>query len=530
VALALLGLGVFFRFAYLADKVYGLDETFTSLRISGYSEAEAVQDLSRTRILGVRELDKYQRYRPEKSILGTINGLAAEEPQHPPLYYVLARLWAGWLGDVVAVTRTLPALLSLLAFPCVFWLCRELFAACAVAWVAVALLAVSPFHVAYAQEARQYSLWTVATLFSSAALLRALRLGTRGGWLLYAAALALSFYTFLLSALVAVGHGLYVAVTQRFRLNRTSAGFLAAGVLAVVPFLPWVAAVAGNWSRVQHTTNFGAAEQVGVGEQLASLARGWTRHPGRVFFDLNVSAASPPGHRLLQMLFTGLCLAVVAYALYRLARTTDGRPGWFVYTLLGVPALGLVLQDVLLKGQGGGASVIPRYVIPCYLAFQLAVAYLLGGTARKGWLRGAALAVLLGGGVYSCATYAGSRVWWNKGGVAYLEANLSAARVINASPRPLAISDCDTWGLLFTSHLLEPNVRLLVKPHCFSCKLDAVRDLNPDLATVADGFSAVFLFPAPSDDLCARLGRQSYPSRPIALGEYPILWQVEGSF
>src|SRR5207248_2456287 len=130
----------------------------------------------------------------------------------------------------------------------------------------------------------------------------------------------------------------------------------------------------------------------------------------------------------------------------------------------------------------------------------------------------------------SCVTYAGSRVWWNKGGVEYLEANVAAARVINASPRPLMISDCDTWGLLFTSHLLDPKVRLLVQPHCFTCNLDVPRDLNPKLATVADGFSAVYLFPAPSQELRDRLERQSYRSRLIALGEFPILWQVEGQF
>src|SRR5262245_53496883 len=152
VALALLAAGIGLRFVNLEGKVYGLDETFTSLRISGYSEADAVKDLSlkRTGAIGLEDIRKYQRYSPEPGVEGTVLGLAAEEPQHPPLYYAMARSWAQWLGDSVAVNRSLPALLSLLAFPCVYWLCRELFAARAVAWAAVALLAISPFQLAYA--------------------------------------------------------------------------------------------------------------------------------------------------------------------------------------------------------------------------------------------------------------------------------------------------------------------------------------------------------------------------------------------
>ncbi len=68
--------------------------------------------------------------------------------------------------------RSLPAIISLLAFPCIHWLCLELFEESITGSVAIAVIAVSPFHLAYAQEARQYSLWVLITLLSSEALLR----------------------------------------------------------------------------------------------------------------------------------------------------------------------------------------------------------------------------------------------------------------------------------------------------------------------------------------------------------------------
>jgi uncharacterized membrane protein len=288
--------------------------------------------------------------------------------------------------------------------------------------------------------------------------------------------------------------------------------------------------LAGNWSQAQHMT--GVDEQVRTVEKLASLVQGWARQPRQAFFDLNIniSPASPVSHRWLQVLFTGLCLVLVAYALFHLWRTTDKRAWLFVFALIGVPGAGLVLQDLVLRGPGG-VSVTPRYLVPCFLGFQLAVAHLFGsglapGDARRwpGLLGRGVLIVLLAGGIFSCVTYAGSRVWWTKGGVHDLGTHLSASRLINASSRPLVISDCSTWSLMFTSHLLDPHVHLLVKPDCYSCKVEVARDLNPELAKVSECFTDVFLYPKPSEQLLARIEPQRrYNLKRIPLGEIDYL-------
>ncbi|MEG3894728.1 hypothetical protein QT989_03590 [Microcoleus sp. SVA1_B6] len=41
--IAVLVIGVFFRFANLDRKFYWIDETYTSLRVSGYTEAEMLK-------------------------------------------------------------------------------------------------------------------------------------------------------------------------------------------------------------------------------------------------------------------------------------------------------------------------------------------------------------------------------------------------------------------------------------------------------------------------------------------------------
>jgi uncharacterized membrane protein len=119
----LLVLGIFFRFVSLDQKVYWIDEAFTSLIVCGYTEAEVVQQVSNAPLVSIEALQKYQRPNAEKSVVDTIKSLAVEDPHHPPFYYVLARFWAQWFGNSVAAMRSLAALLSLMALPCIYSIC-----------------------------------------------------------------------------------------------------------------------------------------------------------------------------------------------------------------------------------------------------------------------------------------------------------------------------------------------------------------------------------------------------------------------
>ena len=214
-------LGIFFRFVNLDRQVYWGDEIFTSLRIAGHTVTEIEGDVGDGRPVSIETLHAYQYPAPHKSAADTVKGLASEEPQHVPLYFLVARLWVEQFGNSIAVTRSLSAFISLLTFPCLYWLCRELFESPTVKWVALALVAVSPVHVVYAQEARPYSLYIVVVLLSSAALLRAIRVDTIASWSVYACTVALGLYTQLLFGLVVIWHGVYVALVGSSSPNST---------------------------------------------------------------------------------------------------------------------------------------------------------------------------------------------------------------------------------------------------------------------------------------------------------------------
>ncbi len=91
----------------------------------------------------------------------------AQVDQHPPLYYLLLHFWIQIAGDTPASVRLLSALFGTATIPAVFLVSRRLLGV-RPALIAAFILALSPFHVRFAQETRMY---TLLALNASLALL-----------------------------------------------------------------------------------------------------------------------------------------------------------------------------------------------------------------------------------------------------------------------------------------------------------------------------------------------------------------------
>ena len=89
----------------------------------------------------------------------------------PPLYYYLLHGWIQWVGDDEWGARSLSAFLGVLAVPLLFGLGWQLFRNHLSGFLAAFLLAISPLHVWYGQEARMYTLLVFLSLLSSTLLL-----------------------------------------------------------------------------------------------------------------------------------------------------------------------------------------------------------------------------------------------------------------------------------------------------------------------------------------------------------------------
>ncbi|MFE1745205.1 glycosyltransferase family 39 protein [Coleofasciculus sp. H7-2] len=521
--IVLLVLGVFFRVVNLDRKVYWGDETLTSLRIAGYTKAELVQELFDGHQIGIEDLQKFQQPNPEKGVSGTINSIVVDTPQHPPLYFLMARFWAQWFGYSPGIIRSLSALISLLVFPCINWLCRELFGFSLVGWVAMALIAVSPFQVLYAQEARPYSLWSVAILLSSAVLLRAIRLGNRdtktliSTWGMYAATLALGIYTQLFFALVAIGHGIYLLIIEKFRFTKTVFAYLLASLAGFLTFVPWLLVIISNLSTVEDTTGWSRQK-----ETLFSWVKAWTRNITRTMLD-----ADPEGGaiafgfdnqwtELIRLTLVGMVVFLTGYAIYFLCRYTPKRVWLFVLTLIGVSCLPFILKDLI---SGGGLSGSTRHLVPIYLGIDLAVAYLLASkislvsrSARTQKLWQLVLIAVVSSGVISCAISSQQEIWWNKT-LSQTKYNPQVASIINQATHPLLVSDELLTLILPLSHALDPKVRLQLV-------------VKPDVPQIPDGFSDVFLYRS-SQKLKKALKKQNYKIEPAYETGEVWLWKLE---
>lgn len=506
--LAIVGVGIFFRFYHLNYKVYWLDEIYTSLRLAGYTRAAYIQNLFTGNLVGVAALQHYQYPTVEKSWVDMVQSIAADEPQLTPLYFVLLRFWVQGLGDSITAIRSFSAVIGLCLLPCMWWLCRELFRSPQAGWIAIAILSISPVHVLYAQEARPYSLLAVFTVLSSAVLLWAMRTQTRSHWAIYGLTVALGLYTHLLFGLVAIAHGIYVGldhsggldhsrdgaaiahpnVTSRVTLHRLSPrvlsprvlGYLLATGAALLSSLPWLALLVRDFEQVD-----GISALSSQGRSASELIDKWFLIINQAFLGAGLDTTN------------GLLICLVAVALYVLCRHSSRSVWLFVLLLIGIPFVTLALPDLI---NGGGRSIRIRYLIPSYLGIQLALTYLFATQAiqAKTWAqklcRMTLIVFLVASGI-GCAVMSQSQLWWNKG-IGRSAYYIPVAELINYAKQPLVISDRHPIDVLGLSHRLHPDVMFQLVE-------------RPQQLTVAKGFSSIFLL-NPSQRLRNKLIRQNY--------------------
>ncbi len=88
--------------------------------------------------------------------------------QHPPLYYTLLHLWLQ-AGDEAGYVRALSAVFSTLTIPVLFLTANRI-AGPRAGLIAAVILALAPFHVRFAQEARMYALLMLTASLATLAL------------------------------------------------------------------------------------------------------------------------------------------------------------------------------------------------------------------------------------------------------------------------------------------------------------------------------------------------------------------------
>lgn len=161
---------------------------------------------------------------------------AVDDAVHPPLLYVLLKLWMGVGGDSLFWLRLFPVTASVLCLLPVFAMCRDLNISPAARNLAIGIVAVHPYALYYSQHLRMYCLLMLAGLLSSWRFERYLyRASTRNLVLLSTANLFLAYTQYYGWCVVLLE---FVYLLWKSRLKNVFA-FLLATLPVAILFAPW---------------------------------------------------------------------------------------------------------------------------------------------------------------------------------------------------------------------------------------------------------------------------------------------------
>ncbi|MEG3841948.1 glycosyltransferase family 39 protein [Microcoleus sp. herbarium14] len=155
------------RFANLDSKPLWTDEFSTLV----FSLGNSFRGVPIDRPIALSTLLQPLQWNPDAGIADVLNHLLLES-NHPPVYFMLAHWWMQFFepseDSLVWIGRSLPALLGVISVPAIYFLGNFAFNSRLVGQCAAAMMAVSPYGIYLAQEARHYTLGillVIASLF-----------------------------------------------------------------------------------------------------------------------------------------------------------------------------------------------------------------------------------------------------------------------------------------------------------------------------------------------------------------------------
>lgn len=485
--------GVALRFFALDAPLMWHDEVYTRIFVAGFNSQDWFGALYGAEPVTAAAMQRFLVPTGDSSAWATVLGLARDEPQHPPIYYLLARLWMDALGAGMGTLRSLSAVASVLGLAAGAWLTRALFDDRRTTLTAVALLAVSPFAILYAQEARAYALWGALLLGSTAALLRAWQRGGIGRWAIYSALTTLALYTSLSHVGVIGAQVLWVVLAARGRPVRRALAAAATLAISALLWLPWALAIGQHYAAFRASTAWTREIHIPTGELLRAFAVNLSRSALDLW-------PEPAGAAWIVVL--GL-VALLGWALTRWLWRGDGPR--LALLVAGAPVALLLVPDLLF---GGIRSLSTRYFVPTLPILLIALAQWTRSGARWRWAIGGAVWALA---LASSLRNAGDVAPWTKG----ISRGLPAVAT-HVTPDTLIIGTREQHhpgNLLALSALVPPTTRFHLLLAYEDYRLPA--HTGPVLI-----YSPVPWFPAAFE---AAHGRAV---RPVTTGQHLSLWRV----
>jgi uncharacterized membrane protein len=159
-------IGLMLRFTQLTAKPPWTDEFATMV----FSLGNNFNAIPLNQLISAQTLLQLLHINPDASANDVIS-LIVQEDNHPPLYFVLCHWWVKLFpteGEYVSLfaMRSLPAIFGVLAIPFSYFLSKLAFRSSLAGQFSAAMMAVSPYGIYLAQEARHYTLGVLFVIAS----------------------------------------------------------------------------------------------------------------------------------------------------------------------------------------------------------------------------------------------------------------------------------------------------------------------------------------------------------------------------
>ncbi len=241
--------------------------------------------------------------------------------ENGPVYNLFLATWVRIAGVSEVAVRFPSAVAGVLALPAIYLLARRL-AGPQSGLFAAGLLAISPYHIWYSQEAKMYSLVVLLSILSTLCLVEALRQNHTTLWIVYVVITTIMFYTHVAAVLVFVAQALFIGLTYTRWAGEWKRILIAAAALTV-PYIPialWALRVVGGGVSTWHA-------EVGLIEAVRTVGVKFATFRSEPYVEFRAG-----------WLYFIIALAGVVW----LSATRQGRPvAILLASLTAVPVLGL---------------------------------------------------------------------------------------------------------------------------------------------------------------------------------------------
>lgn len=320
---------------------------------------------------------------------------------HPPLFYLILKLWIAVGGESLMWLRMLPAIIAGLSVIPFAGILRELRTSSTAFAISLFLLTVSGSLLKYSQEVRMYSLLLLLSTTSLWLFFRSLR--TVRGLVILTVANILLVYTHYFGWLVISAEIVCVVLFARELAKR----LILSQVAVLVAFVPWMIAI-------------GAAASSGsdLGQNIGWMSRPGIRELAVLIFDLiepfYSQAVSTQPHTLHIVTVPLLMLMLVAISVYcvdwKQREAEEKRQILVLSTLAGVPVLIALIASWVLPYSVWGT----RHLIVVLCPLIIVIGKMVAGISNQGFRTGliALLVLFCGYGGWLYATRGHVNLSW----------------------------------------------------------------------------------------------------------------------